>query len=106
MPFSSYTGRPWKVIEAAPDSKCQPGTLVWFAGTPEKVIIQCDGETPYLDGVYIDLFNTIERANGYAIHMIPALPLRQVISFTPKGSSDLTGGSWTADDNIPGPGDS
>jgi hypothetical protein len=106
MPFSSYTGRPWKVIDAAPDSKCLPGTLVWFSGTPDKVIIQCDGETPYQEGVYIDRLNTIERADGYAIYMIPALPIGQIISFNPKGSVDSAGGSWTADDNVPGSGDS
>lgn len=106
MPFSSYTGRPWRVSEAAPDSKCKPGTSIRFSGTPDKVIIQCDGETPYLEGVYIELSNTIVRAKDYVIMMsppiipIPPAPPFNFISFTSKGS-DSSGGSWTADDSTP-----
>jgi len=106
MPFSFYTDRPWKVTSAEPGSKCPQGTRVEFRGAPEEVKIYSDGKIVYEVGKYIDSVNMIVSQGNYEIHALPLILPWATIQFVPDRSARSTDGSWTADDNIPGPGDS
>jgi len=105
MPFSFYTDRPWKITSAEPGSKCPQGTGVAFGGTPEKVTItRSDGKTPYPEGKYLERVNMIVSRGNYEIHVLPLILPWATIQFVSDGPAESTDGSWTADDNIPGPG--
>jgi hypothetical protein len=96
MSYEDYTKREWKVIASDdPEAKCTPGDVVTFGGPADKVAVKCKR---YGDGEYKES-DTIE-AKGYEIRMTVGPDARRQITFTPKGS---IGGSWTAEDNTPGP---
>jgi hypothetical protein len=105
MEFEDYKDRDWTVIWADPSAKHAVTDIVTFHGSKEKVEIQCKR---YPDGQYKDgkISGGTEGA-AYTIIMAKDENGNPQIEFKPsqEGSGGI-GGSWTANDTPPGPGDS
>lgn len=96
MPLGDFAAKQWKVITADETALCQPpDTVVFLVGLDGEVKIICNGKAAYEGGAYNKATNRIE-VGDYEIRLL--------IECKPKSSS-LIGGSWTAEDQGPWPGD-
>jgi hypothetical protein len=102
MPFEDFTERPWKVLVSNVPERCQKDETIFISGTKENVKVQCTEKHAYGAGEYFEQEpEKIERKDEYTIKIVARQPkLRITATFW-----GLAGGSWTAEDNTPGPGD-
>jgi pantothenate kinase len=102
MPFEDFTKRPWKVRESDVPERCQVEEIVSITGTKENVKVECSEKHAYGPGEYFEQEpERIERKGEYTIKIVARQPRHRITATF----SDLVGGSWTAEDNTPGPGD-
>ena len=102
MPLKNYTSRRWKVTKAEESALCQVTDDVIFpqlVGLGGEVKVLCI-KNFYEEGIYKQDINTIE-GDGYKIFMSED---GKQIHFHSEGLP-LSGGSWTAEDQGPWPGD-
>ena|SRR5436305_4907708 len=101
MPFNDFTDRDWKVCKSDAPDRCQKDEIVSISGTEKNVKIECGQKHAYGEGKYFEKPERIERKDDYKIEIVARQP-KHKIQATFGG---LAGGSWTAEDNTPGPGD-
>jgi hypothetical protein len=94
-----YVKREWVVDWADTDANCQKEDTVEFKGSHDLVEIFCQGKRVYGPGRYDGRSRTVEGETGYKISIIAEKPLR--IEF--KVQSGVITGSWSAEDQTPGP---
>jgi hypothetical protein len=102
MPFKDFTERPWKVYHSNVPERCQKDEIVSISGTERNVKVECDHKHAYGAGEYFEEEpERIERKGEYTIKIVARNPKHRITATF----SDLVGGSWTAEDNTPGPGE-
>ncbi len=95
MPFEDFSLRDLKIIYTADPEAFPRDAKVKISRTEEGVVkIECNGESHYENVSYNQSWNRIE-AKGYVI--------RLGIVCTRTLTGDVSGGSWTAEDNPSGP---
>jgi hypothetical protein len=99
MPLEDYIspGRRWLVKKAGDSSMCKEGQEVIISGLPTEVNIECGTKSVYGLGWYDENTNTVKVMND-------EYEIKLQITLTPK-AGDSSGGSWTAEDQGPWPGD-
>ena len=106
MPLKDYINRRWKVIEAEKTSFCQVKDDVVFpplVGLKGEVKVLCVKDF-YEEGRYTgDTTDTI-KGDSYEITMGVGVSGKPQIHFHSQGLPS-SGGSWTAEDQGPWPGD-
>jgi hypothetical protein len=108
MAYKDFTDRTWRVCKSDAPTRCQVNDIVTFFGPENDVTVQCNQDHSYGPGEYFsENDKNGERIEGlveqekYTITITDTVPKYRILA----AFTGVAGGSWTAEDNPPGPED-